>query len=178
MSESPDRLARRLRVLREEFDRSFARPFAPAQQRQNEILCFTAEGARFAAPSASLELLAKAGAIVPVPSRAPGLLGITVIRARLMPVYSLARLTGRAAQASNPFWIAVLRGPAPAAVAIDALEGYAERESVAEAGADPEHYTAGSVRHQDQLYALLDCERLVGAITQPAEIRKGLEATT
>lgn len=177
MSENVDRLALRLSELRQEFDRGFARPIAAERRKPSEVLCFTAEGARFAVALTELQALAKAGTIVQVPSRSPALLGLTVVRARLMPVYSVAQLTGSSRQAANTSWLGVLRGTAAAALAIDSVEGYADRETASEAGASDIRYVMGAVRHQNQLYALLDGERLYAAVTHPADLTKGLEAT-
>lgn len=168
-------LTGRLEELRREFDASFARPWTGDRWEPNSILCFTAEGSPFAVPLAGLERLAKAGEVAPVPSRSPALLGLTVVQARLMPVYSLARLIHMPPAAAPPAWLAVLRGPLPAALAVDALTGYTDSSSVtaaAQGSAPP--FVTGSVAHQGRLHALLDCAALYEAITRPqANTTKG-----
>lgn len=162
-----DHLQQRLRELREDFDSSFARPWAEERQEANTILCFTVAGHSFAAPLAELQSISKAGRVVQVPSRSPALVGLTVVRAKLMPVFSLTSLLGVPGSPSETCWLAVLRGRMPAAIAADALVGYAERSSASEApeGGAPRS-VRGSVRHGGQLYALLDCAGIYDAVTQ------------
>lgn len=160
-------LIARLEELRREFDSSFARPWRQQATHASTILRFTAQGLRFAAPLADLESLARAGDIVPVPARAAGLLGLTVVRARLMPVYSLARLTDLREAATQPVWLAVLRGAAPAALALDSLDGYADESTISAVpeGSAP-RFVRGSVGTGQDLRPLLDCATLYRALTR------------
>lgn len=163
-----DSLEQRLRQLREEFDSSFARPWQPKAAESNAVLCFTAGGHRFAAPVAELQGISKAGPITPVPSDVPALLGLTVLRARLMPVYSLVTLLDVAAAApSEVCWLAVLRGRRPAALALDTVAGYAETQvadNVAAGTLPP--FAKGPVRQGNHWHILLDCAGLYDAITR------------
>ncbi len=162
-----DRLEHRLHDLREEFDSSFARAWGPGRTHGNAILCFTAQGGKFAAPLTALQSVARAAAIVPVPSRNPALLGITVLRARLMPVFSVPAVLGLPSAGLDVSWLAVLRGPRPAALALETLAGYADPESILSMGTSaPLRLVTGSVRFQEQMHALLDCEQLYEAITR------------
>ena len=160
-------LEQRLRQLREDFDNSFARPWAPRSADPTAVLCFTAGGHRFAAPLTELQSISKAGPIVPVPSGASALLGLTVLRARLMPVYSLVTLLGIAASPAELCWLAILRGRRPAALALDTLVGYAEAgPPVGHFSPDSYPFARGPVRHGDHLHMLLDCAGLYDAITR------------
>ena len=114
-------LERRLRDLRNEFDSSFARPWTPSRAQTEAILCFTAQGGKFAVPLSALQSVARAAAIIPVPSQAPALLGITVLRAKLIGVFAVAALLEMPPANSEVSWLAVLRGPRPAALALDSL---------------------------------------------------------
>lgn len=162
-----DFLEQRLHRLREDFDSSFARPWEPARMASNTILCFTVGGHRFAAQLRQLQSIARAGPVVRVPSRSPALLGLTVLRARLMPLYSLMTLLEMPGAAAETCWLAVLRGNRPAALAIDALAGYADPEtgSAPAEGAMP-RFAEGLVRCRDQVHALLDCAGIFDAITR------------
>jgi chemotaxis signal transduction protein len=160
-------LERRLHELREEFDSSFARPWTAPPAQAGAIVCFTAQGGKFAAPLAALQSVARAGAIVPVPSQAPALLGITVLRARLMPVFSVAALLAMPPANSETCWLAVLRGPRAAALALDSLAGYADPESIRKTDTDaPLRFITAAVSLHDEVFALLDCERLYEIITR------------
>lgn len=162
-----DLLDERLLELREAFDSSFARPWAAERAEPNAILCFTVAGHRFAAPLAELQSIAKAGPIVPVPSRSSALLGLTVVRARLMPVFSLTTLLGLPGSGSDMCWLVVLRGRFAAAVPVDALVGYADRASVSDvpAGSGP-RFVRGAVRHGEEMHALLDAAGIYDALTR------------
>lgn len=170
MNQNPvDPSEQRLRQLRDAFDSSFARPWMPARAEPNAILCFTVGAHSFAAPLTELQSIAKAGPIIHVPSRSPALLGLTVVRAKLMPVYSLAALLDVSAAPPEICWLAILRGRLPAALALDSLDGYADRQSVlASAGGATPQLVKGSVRYRERLHALLDCAGIYDAITRDA----------
>jgi len=161
-------LERRLRHLHNEFDSSFARPWTPPRAQTEAYLCFTAQGGNFAAPLSALSSVARAGAIVPVPSQASTLLGITVLRAKIMPVFSLAALLETPPAANSEVsWLAVLRGPRPAALALDSLAGYGDPASIHKADtAAPLPFITASVSLHEEMFALLDCERLYEVITR------------
>lgn len=160
-------LERRLRELRNEFDSSFARPWTAPRVQAGAILCFTAQGGKFATPLTALQSVSRAGSIVAVPSQAPALLGITLLRGKLMPVFSLAALLNMPTGNSELCWLAVLRGPRPAALAVDSLAGYADPESMRKTDtAAPLPFITASVRLQDEMFALLDCDRLYEVITR------------
>ncbi|HEX3660398.1 MAG TPA: chemotaxis protein CheW [Acidobacteriaceae bacterium] len=175
-----DSLEQRLRQLREDFDSSFARPWEPKAAEPNALLCFTASGHRFAAALTELQAISKAGPVVPVPSGAPALLGLTVLRAKLMPVYSLPMLLGLAAGAPAEIcWLAVLRGRRPAALALDTLAGFADPQPAGDASPEGIYpFAKGPVRHGDHLHVLLDCSGLYDAITHdPSPSMKAQEPT-
>jgi chemotaxis signal transduction protein len=171
-------ISQRIVELRHEFDSSFSRPWQSEQVERDSILCFTAEGRRFAAPLTGLQGLAKAGTILPLPSRSPALLGLSVVRARILPVYSIARLMGAPARATEAVWLAVLRGRESVGVALDTLDGYANQLMVStSAEGHMSRLVAGSVAHLEELYGLLDCKKLYEAITSPqASLMKGRDS--
>jgi chemotaxis signal transduction protein len=99
-----DTLAASLGEIREAFDASFA--VAPARARADEVPLLTIRVANDVVALRVHETLGllKAGKIVPVPSRRPELLGVTGVRGAVIPVYSVARLTGRG-EGETPRWI-------------------------------------------------------------------------
>ena len=176
---NPDPLQQRLQQLRDEFDAGFARPVAPGQIERQAVLCFTADNITCAALLTELDSIAKAGPLVPVPSHSPALLGVTAVRARLMPVFSVAALLQQPAAKTQVCWLAILRGRLPAALALDALAGYADHGSIdRQAAGHGPLFVRGSVRHGKELYALLDCTGIYDAITRgPIAAAKDQEPT-
>lgn len=161
-------LEQRLRQLREDFDSSFARPWEPREPEPNAVLCFSAGGHRFAAALAELQNIGKAGAILPLPSRSPALLGLTVFRARMLPVFSLLKLLNvHPLVPAEICWLLLLRGRRSAAVAVDALDGFAESQFAGDACGEKMYpFAKGPVRHRDHLHVLLDCAALCAAVTR------------
>lgn len=99
-----DSLAASLDEIREAFDASFA--VAPAGPRADEVPLLAIRVANDVVALRVHETLGllKAGKIVAVPSRRPELLGVTGVRGAVIPVYSIARLTGRG-EGETPRWI-------------------------------------------------------------------------
>ncbi|HEY3706070.1 MAG TPA: chemotaxis protein CheW [Terracidiphilus sp.] len=168
---APRTLRMSLARLREEFDSSFALPLHAANAQAGRMLCFAAGAVKFAIPMGDLLALSRCGSIAPVPSHSPGLLGLAVVRAQVVPVYSLPRLTGAGAQTGDCHWLALLRGGVPVALAIDALDGYAF-ESAAQSVAGetgfsfPPTWNTGLIRHNAELYATLRGAQIYDMITQ------------
>lgn len=166
---NPHRLAARLERLRREFDSSFALPWKPETATEKSLLCFTADGVRFALPLASLQSVSKAEALQNVPSRSPALLGFSVLRAQVIPVYSLGSLTTAPGREGECRWLALLRGPWPVALAIESLDGYATQAAVGDAPLDVgSRFVNGMVTFNQALYAVVNASELYEAITQPS----------
>lgn len=105
-----DPLAASLEEIRAAFDASFA--VAPAGPPADDVPLLTIRVANDVVALRVHETLGllKAGKIVAVPSRRPELLGVTGVRGAVIPVYSLARLTGRG-EGETPRWIVLALCP-------------------------------------------------------------------
>lgn len=174
---SSDLLAQRLRALREEFDASFGRRWETENVRVGSVLCFTVDGLHFAVPLSGLQALSKYRSLVRIPSRSPALLGLVVLHAQAVPVYSLPRLTGAVVPQAEYEWLAVLRGSAAVAFAIETVDGYAERVAGAKPAEMRSPFARGFVKHHEYLYEIVDAAELYQAITQqPSGLEKGIES--
>lgn len=156
---------RRLDRLRQEFDASFAEPIAQTDTRIERLLCFTAGGAKFAIPMAGLQAVAHCSSVTSVPSRVAALLGLTVVRAQILPVYSITHLTGIGEQSGTCHWLAILRGASPVALAIDTIEGYASDTALETAAGDLSGLVSGIIRHGNDLFAALRAPEIYQRIT-------------
>jgi purine-binding chemotaxis protein CheW len=136
--EGPDRP----RALREAFDQSFADAPVPREAELEDLLCIRLAGSRYALRVAELSGLLADRHVVPLPSPVPELLGITTMRAAILPVYDLRALLGHRTEA-KPRWVAVARA-ARVGVAFDAFECHIR---VRRDAATPQVPGERSVRH-------------------------------
>jgi chemotaxis signal transduction protein len=90
--------------LRAAFDGAFARPARASDADAVPLLALRVAGAPLAVRVLETAGLMQVRPIVPVPSRRAELLGVSGVRGALVPVYSLARLLGRADD-DPPRWI-------------------------------------------------------------------------
>jgi hypothetical protein len=92
--------------LREAFDRGFAAAPAAEPGWRHELLRIELGGEPYAIVLADLASLHVDLEIVPVPTRAPALLGVIAVRGAIVPVFDLRRLLGIAAT-RPPRWLAI-----------------------------------------------------------------------
>lgn len=90
--------------LRSAFDAGFAYPSRATERDAVALLALRVAGAPVAVRVLETGGLMPVRPIVPVPGRRPELLGVAGVRGALVPVYSLARLLGRA-EDDPPRWI-------------------------------------------------------------------------
>jgi purine-binding chemotaxis protein CheW len=95
-------------ALRAAFDGAFARPARAPDVDTVALLAIRVAGAPMAVRVLETAGIMQVRPIVPVPGRRPELLGVAGVRGALVPVYSLARLLGRADD-DPPRWL-VLAG--------------------------------------------------------------------
>lgn len=91
-------------ALRADFDGAFARPVRAPDADTVAMLAIRVGGAPMAVRALGIAGLMQVRPIVPVPGRRPELLGVSGVRGALVPVYSLARLLGRADD-GPPRWL-------------------------------------------------------------------------
>lgn len=91
-------------ALRAEFDAGFGRPARVQDADAVPLLAIRVAGAPMAVRALETVGLMAVRPIVPVPGRRAELLGVSGVRGALVPVYSLARLLGRADD-DPPRWL-------------------------------------------------------------------------
>jgi chemotaxis signal transduction protein len=163
---SRDALSASLDEIREAFDATFAA--APPDDRQEDVPLLAI---RVGNDAVALRVhdtlgLLKAGRIVPVPSGRAELLGITGVRGAVIPVYSLARLTGRAEGESTP-WIVLAGAGERIGLAFAEFQGHLRVPvGAVHATASPRGTVAGLVELTGQARPILDTPAIVRAITR------------
>jgi chemotaxis signal transduction protein len=133
MSTAGSKLENKIAEMRQRFDQSFALALTEQAIKPEPMLAITVEGEPFALRVHEISGLAVSEEkIVPVPSRAPELLGLTGIRGKVVPVFSLVRLLGFDSERSEARWL-VFCGDrqTPIALAFEAMERLFEVPSTA-----------------------------------------------
>lgn len=154
MSENQVQLAGRVEALREAFDRSYAQPPVLEAVRTEDLLAIRVAGNPYALRVAEIAGLFADRAVVPVPSAAPELLGVSGLRGAIVPVYDLAALLGCPARAA-PRWLVLARAREPVALAFDVMEAQlavSPRDVIFETGdAGPRTHVRGTLRAEGGL---------------------------
>lgn len=126
MSTFDQDLATRLAAERAAFDSAFASPPPAVAEERVRILTLRVGKDRFALRLSEVAGLHHDRRVVPLTSDAPGLIGMAGIRARVVPVFSLARLLGYD-DAGEPLpWLAELQSSEPIAIAFAGFAGHRE----------------------------------------------------
>ncbi len=111
-------------ALRRAFDQGFAQPRIPVKTATEKLLGLRLGGDGYAVRVQDIAGLLADQKIVPLPSPAPHLLGITGRRGEIVPVYNLSALLGYPGQPRSARWI-ILTGSGPAVgLAFDIFEGH------------------------------------------------------
>lgn len=165
-------LSARVLAMRREFDEAFARAPAGAAVETEALLRISAAGGRYFVRLRDVAAVHPRGAILPVPSARPGLIGLASPRGRLLPVYALGALLGRPAPDAPPPWLLVAAGPAPAAFAFDRLEGLARLPAAEVREAASKHAgPAGALFDGAEARALLDVPWLLEGVGIDVELK-------
>lgn len=106
MTDDKNSLEQKLEELKSSFDCAFQEAILPPTGDFLHLLMVRVATATFALDVAELAGVVPAPKIVPIPAQAHGLLGLAGIKARLVPVYSLACLVG-AKDVGAARWIAL-----------------------------------------------------------------------
>lgn len=123
MSEDTRR-ASTVEALRAAFDAAFAAPPRGPRRDLVPLLAIRAGGDPVAVRVLETAGLFPAKVIVPAPSRRPELLGVCGHRGAVLPVFSLARLLGRAEGGEASRWMLLAGREERVALAFAALEGH------------------------------------------------------
>src|ERR1700748_3867166 len=116
-------LASQVSALRAAFDGAFAEPPPRGEEALEKFLAVRAGGGLFAFRLAEIAGVAVDRKLTPLPSPVPELLGLTGLRGRLVPVYSLTALLGGAPESAAGRWL-VLVADGHVALATEGVAGY------------------------------------------------------
>jgi chemotaxis signal transduction protein len=164
--------ARTLRAqqLRAEFDHAFAAPPAPAPGASIDLLAIRCADQGFALPLSDVLAVWTDRKIVPVPAPAAEFLGLVGVRGLVAPVYDLRAMLGYPGSAS-PRWVALVRAPAPFALAFEHFEQHVRVPAdhvigdLRTAPASSHAFASGSVRTATGPRPLIDLPALYAAVT-------------
>lgn len=160
--------------LRREFDRVFAQPLSGTPETMVDLLILRINGDRYALRLAEIDGLHADRAITAIPSPVVGLLGVTGIRGRLVPVYSLPALLGHDAAGATNRWLVLCRSPHPVALAFDHAERYVRLPALHVHDADPSNVQVEHVRavaHADVVtYPIVAIPSVLARITKRCEL--------
>lgn len=110
--------------LRRHFDASFALALTASSPDLEDVLLVRVGGDGYALRLRELAGLVARRPIVPVPSPAPGLLGLAGIRGEIVPVFGLSSLLGYGDDAQTPPWLVLSAAPGSLAFGFSAFEGF------------------------------------------------------
>lgn len=148
------------RRLRENFDASFAVPRVGGREAGRRFVLLRTGDIEVAVAAEEL-LEVKAGVeLLSLPSDAPALTGVAVVRGTVIAVFSLSRLLGRGATREPS--LAMLRSVGAVALAFDEIGGFATvGDAQVIAGAHNElPFSRANLRLRETLVPVLDVEQL------------------
>ncbi|HTA89380.1 MAG TPA: chemotaxis protein CheW [Polyangiaceae bacterium] len=164
---APQQLDDQLRVLREEFDHSFAVATVQVAAQQLDFVAIRVAGDPYLLRLSEVASLHADRRLVGAPSLLPELRGIAGFRGILTPVYDLGALLGYAPE-PNSKWLVVAQWPSPIAFAFGAFEAHlrvpAERVSLANSEANSA--VNGAVHDGNGAVPLLHLPSLVEGVLQ------------
>ena len=152
--------------LREDFDRTFAAPFAETRIDVEQILAVRLKGDLIGVPVREIDGVERAAPVVPLPSDHPGLLGLSGYRGAIVPVYDLGALLGYEEALRAPRWFFLCGKGDPLALAMDELPEYRTVPTTAF------HAPYGNSRRHVQGFARIG--DAVGAIVSVPSIVRGI----
>ena len=114
----------RLAEIRRAFDRSFSLPIHPPQTDLEDFLGLRVAEDACAVRVAHLSGIIAATRLVPLPTTAPGFLGLTAVRGDVVPVYGLRELLGYPPGEAPPRWFLLAGKGHVVGLACDEVTGH------------------------------------------------------
>ena len=131
---------------RREFDSSFTVPAVISRKHVHLVVRIRVSDRIFAVKRDELTGISKLKQVLPIPSSASALLGITTVRGTLVPVFDLAAMLGLTSSREQAAWTLLINRATPVGLAFDDFEGQSEVFSGNFFDGDPPQ--AGSYFHQ------------------------------
>lgn len=166
MSDAPVDATKPAGRLHEEFDRSFATPFAETRIEVEQILAIRLKGDLHGLRVREIDGVERAASIVPLRADSPGLLGLSGYRGAILPVYDLGALLGYEEAREAPRWLFLCGKGDPIALAVVEFAGYVTVPATAF------HAPHGSPRRHVERFARIG--DAVGAIVSVPSIVRGI----
>ena len=166
MSARSEEVGARARELRRAFDLTFAAP--PAVRASAEaVLALGIGGDTYALRLSEIGGVFGDRPVTPLPGRVPAFLGIAAIRGALVPVYSLAALLARPAEAA-PRWLVLAGSRGKVGLAFDRLEGHFRGATTlatrAEERDGARHHVRATIALGERTVPLIDIGSVIQAI--------------
>jgi chemotaxis signal transduction protein len=151
--------------LQRDFDRSFAEAPPTGAHLDEDFLAIRIGSNGYAIRLSDVVGLHRVRKIVPIPTRATHLLGISSFRGMTAPIYDLRALLGHAS-AAPPGWLVLARGPSPVGFAFDVLEKHL-RIATTSVEVDPQArlHIHGIVRTTTSAFSLIQIASVLEALT-------------
>lgn len=169
MSAFDDRLAESTRSLRLAFDQSFAAAPVTRTAEFEDFLLTRVGGDAYAIRLSEVAGLYVDRKIVPIPSKAPELLGIVGLRGTLAPIYDLRALLDYTG-GSKLRWLVLARAPEPIGFAFDSFEAHLrlpqQSVSVPDREEHARRHVRGAVRVDGATHSIIHIESLLGAVAR------------
>jgi chemotaxis signal transduction protein len=152
----------RVLQLRDGFDRGFAVAPPPPVPEHSDFLCIRVGGEPSAIALGDVATLHADLRIIPLPSRAPELLGVAAIRAAVVPIYDL-RVAFGVSGSGVPRWTVVVAGSL-AGFGFDSYDGHARIADRSIAAAPPGGHVRGQFTFDGQPRSIVDLRSVLAAI--------------
>lgn len=110
--------------LRRVFDRAFALPAASTFEELEDLLLVRIAGDPYTIRLRDITGILTKRTIIPVPARAPGLLGLVGIRGEIVPVFGLSSWLGYGEDADSAVWMIVCGTDEPIGFGFSEFEGH------------------------------------------------------
>jgi chemotaxis signal transduction protein len=178
VTDSAPAVAERAAELRRAFDRTFAEPPVGPREDFEALLGLRAGGERILVRLGEIRALLPEPTLVPLPSRAPGLLGIAGLRGAVVPVYGLGALLGQAPATERSPWILLVGAEAPLGLAFEELGAYlrAPRSQIFAAAGDAcRPHVAEVARVGDVLCGIVDVRSVMRALEKRIGVRDAMK---
>ena len=155
-------------LLRQEFDRSFVEAPAAVAGTPENLVAIRVAGQPCLLRLSQMSSLHAKPAIVRVPSSVPEFLGLTGVRAVLVPVYDLRLLLGHRASSAAPEWLVMARAEHPLGLAFDQFEEHLRLPSheLPPATAPVQGHTQGTLRAGDTVRSLIHIPSLIETLVR------------
>ncbi len=163
----------RVTEIRRAFDLSFALAPQAKNEETEDLIALRIRGDAYGLRVREIAAVAKAGRVVPLPSKTPELLGIAGIRGMVVPVYSLAVLLGYEPSREAPRWLALAGAGEPMALALGDFEGYLRlpRKDFHLPDRDPGQYIDQFARSGETVRSVIKIASIVAAVREGTDSR-------